>query len=82
MNKIGKPWEKVVVEQFLFKQTTCVSLTNVKQAKLRRRGRHHRRGLGHAGAGFSSIARLASKAPSWAPSAPSCRPCSRSPVPT
>ncbi|TXL73734.1 amino acid ABC transporter substrate-binding protein [Vineibacter terrae] len=32
--KIGKPWEKVVVEQFPFKQTDFrVSLANVKQAK-------------------------------------------------
>jgi branched-chain amino acid transport system substrate-binding protein len=32
--KLGKPWEKVVVEQFPFKQTDFrVSLANVKQAK-------------------------------------------------
>ena len=32
--KVGKPWEKVVVEQFPFKQTDFrVSLANVKQAK-------------------------------------------------
>jgi len=34
LKKIGKPWEKVVVEQFPFKQTDFrVSLANVKQAK-------------------------------------------------
>ncbi len=34
LQKIGKPWEKVVVEQFPFKQTDFrVSLANVKQAK-------------------------------------------------
>jgi branched-chain amino acid transport system substrate-binding protein len=34
LNKLGKPWEKVVVEQFPFKQTDFrVSLANVKQAK-------------------------------------------------
>lgn len=34
LNKIGKPWEKVVTEQFPFKQTDFrVSLANVKQAK-------------------------------------------------
>ena len=34
LTKIGKPWEKVVVEQFPFKQTDFrVSLVNVKQAK-------------------------------------------------
>ena len=34
MTKLGKPWEKVVTEQFPFKQTDFrVSLANVKQAK-------------------------------------------------
>jgi len=34
LNKLGKPWEKVVVEQFPFKQTDFrVSLANVKQAR-------------------------------------------------
>ncbi len=34
LNKLGKPWEKVVVAQFPFKQTDFrVSLANVKQAK-------------------------------------------------
>ncbi len=34
LKRIGKPWEKVVVEQFPFKQTDFrVSLANVKQAK-------------------------------------------------
>src|SRR6202012_4045609 len=34
LKKLGKPWEKVVVEQFPFKQTDFrVSLANVKQAK-------------------------------------------------
>jgi branched-chain amino acid transport system substrate-binding protein len=34
LTKLGKPWEKVVVEQFPFKQTDFrVSLANVKQAK-------------------------------------------------
>jgi branched-chain amino acid transport system substrate-binding protein len=34
LQKLGKPWEKVVVEQFPFKQTDFrVSLANVKQAK-------------------------------------------------
>lgn len=34
LGRLGKPWEKVVVEQFPFKQTDFrVSLANVKQAK-------------------------------------------------
>ena len=34
LNKLGKPWQKVVTEQFPFKQTDFrVSLANVKQAK-------------------------------------------------
>jgi branched-chain amino acid transport system substrate-binding protein len=34
LKKLGKPWEKVVVEQFPFKQTDFrVSLANVKQAR-------------------------------------------------